>query len=59
MVGIEILKNPEHIVEIFENEKIFVNVTQKNILRLLPPLTLTKEDIDLFVSTFEKIIKKG
>ena len=58
MIGIEILQNPETIVEQFEDEKIFVNVTQKNILRLLPPLVLTKEDIDQFITVFEKIISK-
>ena len=58
MVGIEILQNPETIVEKFEDEKIFVNLTQNNILRLLPPLVLTKDDIDQFITVFEKIISK-
>lgn len=37
------------------NQGILVDVTQKVIVRLLPPLTLSKEEIDLFIDVFSRI----
>ena len=31
---------------------ILIDLTQKTIIRLLPPLTLTKEEVDTFISAF-------
>jgi len=56
MLGIEILRNENKILELFEEEKIFVNITQGNILRLLPPLILTEDEIEIFIKTFEKVL---
>jgi acetylornithine aminotransferase len=38
------------------NDGILVNVTAKTIIRLLPPLTLTMEEIDFFIRTLERHI---
>jgi acetylornithine aminotransferase len=35
-------------------EGILVDVTQKTIVRLLPPLTLTKDDVDRFLEVFTR-----
>ncbi len=45
-------------------EGILVDVTQKTIIRLLPPLTITQAEIDRFVETFRRLLagqsgKKG
>jgi acetylornithine/N-succinyldiaminopimelate aminotransferase len=58
MAGIEILKGHDKIIRLFEEEKIFVNMTQKNILRLLPPLIISEDEIDKFIFTFYNVLKK-
>ncbi|MBU4486616.1 MAG: acetylornithine transaminase [Candidatus Delongbacteria bacterium] len=58
MIGIEILKNEDKVMELFEKEKIFVNMTRGNILRLLPPLIITEEEIKHFVEKFETVLSK-
>lgn len=57
MIGIEILRNEDKVPELFQEEKIFVNMTQRNILRLLPPLIISEAEIDTFISAFSKILK--
>jgi acetylornithine/N-succinyldiaminopimelate aminotransferase len=57
MVGIPLSVSPEeasHLQQKLLEDGILVDVTQKTIVRLLPPLTLTKEDVDLFLSVFSR-----
>ena len=57
MIGIEILsEEPMSIVDKFQEKNVIVNVTHGNILRLLPPLIISKDDIDQFMVIFEKIL---
>jgi acetylornithine/N-succinyldiaminopimelate aminotransferase len=37
-------------------EKIFTGVTGTNIIRILPPLTLTKGQVDVFIMALEKVL---
>ena len=37
-------------------DHIFTGVAGKNIIRLLPPLCLTRDDCDRFLSAFHKIL---
>ena len=39
-------------------DKIFTGGAKSNIIRILPPLTVTKEDIDIFLEKFERQILK-
>ncbi|GAE24701.1 acetylornithine aminotransferase [Halalkalibacter wakoensis JCM 9140] len=39
-------------------EGLMVDVTQQTIIRLLPPLTLTSEEVQLFINVFEKKIER-
>lgn len=57
MIGIEILSGSEWIIDAFIEEKIFVNITSGNILRLLPPLIISEEEIGIFMKAFEKVLK--
>lgn len=57
MIGIEILKNEEKVRGLFEKEHIFVNMTQGNILRLLPPLIITEEEIKRFINVFKRVLE--
>ncbi|WHX29009.1 acetylornithine transaminase [Brevibacillus agri] len=55
MVGIPLSAAPEEVSRLQQallDRGILVDVTQKTIVRLLPPLTLTKEDVDLFLDSF-------
>ncbi len=36
---------------------ILVNCTKHNVIRLLPPLTITKEEIDIFAEKLEEVLK--
>ena len=56
MIGIEILSGADKVIDAFIGEKIFVNITSGNILRLLPPLIITKDEIAIFISAFEKVL---
>lgn len=57
MLGVELEnKFAETIMQKFMEKKIFVNVTNVNVLRLIPPLIITEENIKLFTDTFRKII---
>ena len=39
-------------------DKIFTGGAKSNIIRILPPLTITKEDIDIFLDRFERQIER-
>ena len=39
-------------------EGLLINYTQKNILRIMPPLTVTKDDIDLAMVKLAKALEK-
>jgi acetylornithine aminotransferase len=57
MVGIPLHATPEEAARLQQNllaEGILVDVTQKTIVRLLPPLTLTRADVDRFVDVFAR-----
>ncbi|WP_400163135.1 aspartate aminotransferase family protein [Brevibacillus sp. TJ4] len=57
MVGIPLHISAEEASQLQKNllaEGILVDVTQKTIVRLLPPLTLTKADADQFLSVFAR-----
>ncbi len=60
MIGIEIVDD-EKAKKIFNallDNGIIVNLTQQKILRLLPPLIITQQEISYFVDTLAKILKK-
>ncbi|USG67494.1 acetylornithine transaminase [Brevibacillus ruminantium] len=61
MVGIPLSVSPEDTSRLQQNllgQGILVDVTQKTIVRLLPPLTLKREDVDRFLQVFTSEIEK-
>jgi acetylornithine/N-succinyldiaminopimelate aminotransferase len=44
------------ILKKFMNRKILINVTNENVLRLIPPLIITLADTDLFLKAFREIL---
>ncbi len=61
--GIEVSINGDAVLKAFMDEGVIINCTKGNILRLLPPLIIRNEEVDLFLEVadrvFEKQLKKG
>lgn len=56
--GIELSINGDEIINEFIKEGVIINCTKGNILRLLPPLIITEEDIDLFLEVAERVFER-
>ncbi|MFH1878439.1 MAG: aspartate aminotransferase family protein [Candidatus Omnitrophota bacterium] len=60
MLGVETdLEDAGKIVEHCVEEGLLINCTQKNILRIMPPITVTKEYIDMAVEKISKAMGKS
>lgn len=55
MIGVEVFGDGDKINNKFFENKILLNCTNGNVLRILPALITTKEQIDEFISIFNKI----
>ena len=58
MVGIEHNYECAKLVEEFRNRGVLVNCTNKNVIRILPPLIAEKEHFDFFISAYREILKE-
>ena len=58
MMAIELEKNCPDLVEKALNNKLLINVTSGNVIRLLPPLIMTKPEADQVVSILTDTLKK-
>jgi acetylornithine aminotransferase len=58
MMAIELEKNCPDLVEKALNNKLLINVTSENVIRLLPPLIMTKLEADQVVSILTDTLKK-
>ncbi len=61
MVGIMLKGDPSLASQLRKNmlnRGILIDLTQKTIIRLLPPLTLTKEEVDTFIAVFSEELNK-
>lgn len=56
MIGIEIKGDAEAIKQKALNSGILLNVTHQNVIRLLPPLTITMQEIKHFLHVFKTIL---
>ena len=57
MIGIEVGQYAETIKQRALEDFLLLNVTSGTVIRLLPPLNISKEDIDIFFDKFTTIIK--
>ncbi|MDI6703704.1 MAG: aspartate aminotransferase family protein [bacterium] len=55
LIGVELTFKGEGIVNECLNRGVLINCIQGNVLRFLPPLNITKEDIDKVIDTLEKV----
>jgi predicted acetylornithine/succinylornithine family transaminase len=58
MIGIELRSPCKTIVDEMLKRKILINCTNSNVIRLLPPLIIDKEQINYFLENFEDVISK-
>ncbi len=57
MIGIELTKRCGEIVEKALERNILINCTSESVIRLVPPLVISKEEIDRVVSVLREIVK--
>ncbi|RCK77356.1 MAG: Acetylornithine aminotransferase [Ignavibacteriae bacterium] len=57
MIGIEMSFKCENIVAYMLQNNVLVNCTNENVIRLLPPLIINKEEIDFALEKFEYVLK--
>lgn len=58
MIGIECGKYANEIKLSALEENILLNITNKTVIRLLPPLNIKSKDLNIFLNTFENILSK-
>jgi len=58
MLGVELTMPGAEIVEKCRARKLLINCTHKNVLRLMPAINVTKEQIDRAVAIIEKALRK-
>lgn len=56
MIGIEMFEPAMPFVEKLMLLGVLVNCTNENVIRLLPPYIITQDEIDIFISKFEKVL---
>lgn len=57
MIGVELSIDCKEIVTEMLNRGILTNCTNGNVVRLLPPLIISREEIDIFVEKLEESVK--
>lgn len=57
MLGIDMNYDANDLVKKIRDKKILVNCTNTTVVRLLPPLISTKENIDTFLNIFTEVLK--
>ncbi|MBS4539222.1 aspartate aminotransferase family protein [Clostridium sp. D2Q-11] len=58
MIGIECGEYANEIKKLALEQNLLLNVTNKTVIRLLPPLNITPDDLDIFLNTFKSIFSK-
>lgn len=56
ILGMELCKEGKAVVESCLQEHVIVNYTAGNVIRLVPPLIVTKEEIDIVVAALDKAL---
>ncbi len=56
MLGVELTKDGKLVVEKCLEKKLLINCTHETVLRLMPPLTVTKRNIDTALSILEEAL---
>lgn len=57
MIGVELTEDGSEFVDNFREKGFLINCTAGNVLRFVPPLIATKEDIDKLIIAFDDLLK--
>ena len=59
MIGVKLnMEDASKVAEECVREGLLINCTQKNILRIMPPVTITKEDVDIAIDKISKVLER-
>jgi acetylornithine/N-succinyldiaminopimelate aminotransferase len=58
MIGVEMKYPCANIIDEFRKNEILVNCTSEKVIRILPPLISTKDEIDHFLTVFRGILNQ-
>ena len=56
MIGIELKHDCTELVQLALEEKLLINVTASNVIRLLPPMIMNQEQADIIINTVSKLV---
>lgn len=60
LIGIVMERDVSEVIKLAINEKLLILSAGTNVIRILPPLTVTKDEIDLFIKKLTNVLmKKG
>lgn len=57
MMGVDIKQEPSKLKDHFLEQQVLINITAKNVLRLLPPLIIKESEIQEFLQVFENVLR--
>jgi acetylornithine aminotransferase len=57
IIGVELFYPGQKVVQKMLEKKILINCTNQNVLRILPPLIITKDEIDYFLVNLEQTLQ--
>ena len=57
MIGVELTEPCRDFVKKMRERKVLINCTNEKVLRILPPLIATKDNIDFFLFTLHETLK--
>ena len=58
MLGIQLNQDPKKLIKILLDNKLIVIKANENVIRLFPPLIVSKEEIDKAIKIFDQSLKK-
>ncbi|MDR1820042.1 MAG: acetylornithine transaminase [Methanobrevibacter sp.] len=58
MIGVKLATNCSEIVDKARERGFLINCTANNVIRLVPPLIIKKEDIDIFISMIDEVFQE-
>ena len=59
MIGIELKVPCKDLVDLAAEQGLLINVTAGSVIRLLPPLNITNEQVEILINILTKVIKEG
>lgn len=58
MLGLELSLEAQKVVDLLLEKKIIVNATNVNVLRIVPPLIINKELVDIFIKSLDECLSQ-